>query len=120
MVLCSGKVFYDLVEIRDQEKLDHIAITRIEQLYPFPTELLGEQFSRYPNLEEIVWCQEEPQNQGAWYQIRHRLINLFGDQYPLHYAGRKQSAAPAVGDFSTHIAQQKAVVESALYGTTNP
>lgn len=118
LVLCSGKVYYDLAEVRNQEQLHHIAIIRIEQLYPFPIELLGEQFQRYLHLKDIVWCQEEPQNQGPWYQIRHRLVNLFGDQTPLLYAGRKQSASPAVGDFATHVAQQKAVVEAALFADT--
>jgi 2-oxoglutarate dehydrogenase E1 component len=118
VVLCSGKVYYDLLNVRDEEQLDHIAIVRIEQLYPFPIKLLEQQFDRYPNLKKIIWCQEEPKNQGAWYQIRHRLVSIFGDKFPLHYVGRKQSASPAVGNFATNIAQQKALVEAALHGTS--
>lgn len=118
LILCSGKVYYDLLESRDQEQLEHIALVRIEQLYPFPIALLGEQINQYSHLKEVIWCQEEPQNQGAWYQIRHRLVDLLGDDSLLHYVGRKQSASPAVGDFSTHVAQQKAVVEAALIGST--
>lgn len=117
LILCSGKVYYDLIGSRDQKRLKHIAVIRIEQLYPFPSLLLEHEFKRYCNIKIVVWCQEEPQNQGSWYQIRHRLVNLLDTKYSVLYAGRKQSAAPAVGDFATHIAQQKAVVESALFGS---
>lgn len=116
VVLCSGKVFYDLIEARRQEKLNHVAIMRVEQLYPFPLEELTVQLKRFPLLNQLVWCQEEPQNQGAWYQIRHRFFDLLGKSAKLGYAGRPMSASPAVGQFSVHIEQQKAVVEAALFG----
>lgn len=116
VVLCAGKIFYDLLETRRAEELDNISIMRVEQVYPFPLELLTEQLKRYPNLKEVVWCQEEPQNQGAWYQIRHRFLDIIRKPIKLGYAGRPMSASPAVGQFSVHIEQQRSIVESALYG----
>lgn len=114
IILCSGKVYYDLLEARQTHKFQHIAIFRVEQLYPFPLEHLTEEFNRYPGFKELVWCQEEPQNQGAWYQIKHRFLDLIGNHITLQYAGRPMSAAPAVGSFKVHIEHQKMVVESAL------
>lgn len=119
VVLCSGKVYYDLLETRRKDQLGHVSIIRIEQLYPFPDESFTKEISRYPNLQEIVWCQEEPENQGAWHQIKHRFMTLLKDDRTLSYAGRPMSAAPAVGQFTRHIEQQKKVVDDALYGTTN-
>ncbi len=117
-ILCAGKVYYDLLEARDQDKLEHVVIARLEQLYPFPENLLKIELAKYPKLEEFIWCQEEPKNQGAWYQSKHH----FTDHVPAHisvsYAGRDASAAPAVGKFHVHIEQQKAVIHSALYGNT--
>ncbi len=116
LVLCSGKIFYDLLENRPEDNPDNIAIIRIEQLYPFPDILFKQELDKYPNLGKIIWCQEEPQNQGAWYQTRHHLIDCIGNDIALKYCGRPASASPAVGSFGVHIEQQKAVVEEALYG----
>ncbi|MGR9046662.1 MAG: 2-oxoglutarate dehydrogenase E1 component [Gammaproteobacteria bacterium] len=117
LVLCAGKIYYDLLEERREHQLEHIAIVRIEQLYPFPNQRFKAEISRYPNLEDLIWCQEEPKNQGAWYQIRHHFVDTPATQINLQYAGRPASAAPAVGNFKKHLEQQHAVVKFALYGT---
>jgi 2-oxoglutarate dehydrogenase E1 component len=114
IVFCSGKVYYDLVEARQVHGLSKVAIVRIEQLYPFPIEQYAGVLVGYPNVEDIVWCQEEPQNQGAWYQIRHRLQEAINDQQQLFYAGREGAAAPASGIYKLHLQQQQALVEAAL------
>lgn len=116
LVMCSGKVYYDLLETRRHDDLKHVAIARIEQLYPFPDELFKAEVGKYPQLKEFVWCQEEPQNQGAWYQSKHHFTDNLDPKISTTYAGREASAAPAVGNFRVHIEQQKAVVHSALYG----
>ena len=118
LILCSGKVYYDLVEQRDLDELEHIAIIRIEQLYPFPSKLFQQELHKYPNIEHIVWCQEEPKNQGAWYQSKHHFYINIGRDAHIIYAGREASAAPAVGSHALHIAQQKAVINTALYDVT--
>jgi len=114
IVLCSGKVYYDLLEARRAQGLDAVAIVRIEQLYPFPIPEYAELLAEHPQVSEVVWCQEEPQNQGAWYQIRHRLQEPLGSQHQLYYVGRPGAAAPASGIFQLHVQQQQALVESAL------
>lgn len=116
LVLCGGKVYYDLLETRRNDNVDDIALVRIEQLYPFPLKAFRAEIEKYPNLEKVVWCQEEPKNQGAWYQTKHHLFQGLDRDFKLTYAGRPASASPAVGDFGTHIKQQQAVVASALYG----
>jgi len=116
LIMCAGKVYFDLLEARRHDDLKHVAIARIEQLYPFPDELFKAEIGKYPQLKEFVWCQEEPQNQGAWYQSRHHFADNIGSKISMTYAGREASAAPAVGNFRVHIEQQKAVVQSALYG----
>ena len=114
VVLCSGKVFFDLLAARRDRGIRDIAIVRVEQLYPFPRAVLHELLDHYAHAEEVVWCQEEPRNQGAWYQVRHHLRALvLGDQ-SLAYAGRSPSASPACGYASLHAAQQKALVDTAL------
>lgn len=117
LVLCTGKVYYDLLEARRETGLKHIVIARIEQLYPFPLELFKAEIAKYPLLKEFVWCQEEPKNQGAWYNSGHHFTDNLPPHIHVTYAGRQASAAPAVGNFQVHIEQQKAVVQSALYGT---
>ncbi|NJD05898.1 MAG: 2-oxoglutarate dehydrogenase E1 component [Methylococcaceae bacterium] len=114
-VICAGKVYYDLLETRRKEKLVNVAIIRVEQLYPFPQESFCRELAAYPKLKEMVWCQEEPANQGAWYQIKHRFFGLLSSEIELGYAGRPFSAAPAVGKFSRHLEQQRALVADALY-----
>ena len=97
--------------------MNDVAILRVEQLYPFPRKEITEQLAKYPATKEIVWCQEEPMNQGAWYQIQHHLLACIGDDHSLHYAGRVRSPAPAAGHLNTHIAEQAALVEQALVAT---
>ncbi|HXW09134.1 MAG TPA: 2-oxoglutarate dehydrogenase E1 component, partial [Steroidobacteraceae bacterium] len=114
VVFCSGKVYFDLLEQRRAAEVRNVAIVRIEQLYPFPAEDYAVALSHYPNAREIVWCQEEPQNQGAWYQIRHRLQEpLRGDQ-DLLYSGRRPAAAPATGIMQMHAQEQHGLVAAAL------
>ncbi|HUD97595.1 MAG TPA: 2-oxoglutarate dehydrogenase E1 component [Woeseiaceae bacterium] len=114
VIFCSGKVYYDLFEARKAQKMTDVAIVRIEQLYPFPVEEYAAQFAAYANADKIIWCQEEPQNQGAWYQIRHRLQEPLKDSQELYYAGRPGAAAPAAGLFKVHLQQQQVLVEAAL------
>ncbi|RCU52594.1 2-oxoglutarate dehydrogenase E1 component [Corallincola luteus] len=114
VVLCSGKVYYDLAEQRRKSEINNIAIIRIEQLYPFPHECLAEIFKDYQHVKDFVWCQEEPQNQGAWYCSQHHFWTAIPKGASLVYAGREASAAPAVGYASVHIAQQQALVNDAL------
>jgi 2-oxoglutarate dehydrogenase E1 component len=118
LVLCSGKVYYDLFEQRRADRIADVAIIRLEQLYPFPGEEYEAILHKYDSAHEIVWCQEEPQNQGAWYQIRHRLQEKLSSRDILLYAGRGGAAAPAVGIFQLHVEQQKALVAAALSAST--
>ncbi len=116
IVLCSGKVYYDLLERRRATGEAGVALVRIEELYPFPTNEYQAILDRYPGAREIVWCQEEPQNQGAWYQIRHRLQAPLDGARSLHYAGRAGAAAPATGLYANHQREQEALVADALTG----
>jgi 2-oxoglutarate dehydrogenase E1 component len=113
VVFCSGKVYFDLLKARRRENLRDVALVRIEQLYPFPAEEYEAVLRKYANARELVWCQEEPQNQGAWYQIRHRLQEIAGGRDVL-YAGRAPAAAPATGLTKIHEAEQNGLVEAAL------
>lgn len=117
LVLCSGKVYFDLCEARSEQELKGVAIVRIEQLYPFPDDQLLKALALYDKLNHVVWCQEEPMNQGAWFSIQHRLRRLIKNlkgSPNLHYAGREAFAAPAVGYASVHIEQQQRLIQSAL------
>jgi 2-oxoglutarate dehydrogenase E1 component len=114
VVFCSGKVYFDLLKARRAGNLHSVALVRIEQLYPFPAQEYAAVLARYPNATEIVWCQEEPQNQGAWFQIRHRLQELAGKSRPVYYAGRAPASAPATGLARIHEAEQRQLVETAL------
>lgn len=114
VVMCSGKVYYDLLKKRRDEKLDHVAIIRIEQLYPFPHEEVEKILASYKNASTFVWCQEEPKNQGAWYCSRHNLDDAAPTNEPVVFAGRAASAAPAVGYASIHNEQQAKLVNDAL------
>jgi 2-oxoglutarate dehydrogenase E1 component len=120
VVFCSGKVYYDLVEARRARGLTNVAIIRIEQLYPFPKEQFAEVIAAYPNTDELIWCQDEALNQGAWDQIKHRFHSLVQDGHRIYYAGRPASAAPAVGHHATHVAQQERLIDEALTGRINP
>ncbi|MBV8402786.1 MAG: 2-oxoglutarate dehydrogenase E1 component, partial [Gammaproteobacteria bacterium] len=114
-VFCSGKVYFDLLRARRKEGLRDVALVRIEQLYPFPGEEYQAVLNRYANLREVVWCQEEPQNQGAWYQIRHRLQEFV--RRTVLYAGRAPAAAPATGISRLHELEQQALVSAALHSS---
>ncbi|MEP2600680.1 MAG: 2-oxoglutarate dehydrogenase E1 component, partial [Paraglaciecola sp.] len=114
VVMCSGKVYYDLLEQRRKNEQNDIAIIRIEQLYPFPHEEIGQIVSKYKTAKDWVWCQEEPQNQGAWYCSQHHFWAALPKGATLTYAGRKASASPAVGYISVHNQQQKDLVDDAL------
>jgi len=117
VVVCSGKVYYDLAAYRREQKIADIAIIRLEQQYPFPHTDFKREVARYPNATEVVWCQEEPQNQSAWYRLRAYMRADIGDKQVLAYAGRPISASPAVGYLAKHLEQQKAVVEEAFAAT---
>jgi len=116
VILCCGKVYYDLLAARREQKLDHIAIVRIEQLYPFPADSFKAEMSKYPNATEVVWCQEEPRNQGAWYWFasRHHLDISVGAKQKLLLVARPAAASPAVGYLAKHNAQHKSLIESAM------
>ncbi len=114
VVFCSGKVYFDLVEARDVHNIDDVILIRIEQLYPFPIPEYATLIEQFAHVRDIVWCQEEPENQGAWYQIRHRLQEPLGADQQLYYAGRPGAAAPASGIYKVHLQQQQALVEAAL------
>ena len=114
IIACSGKVYYDLLSARRERRHDNVAIIRVEQLYPFPHKPFAAEMKRYPNANEMVWCQEEPQNQGAWYQIRHYLQENMREEQRLLYAGRPSSAAPAGGSLARHNERQKALVDQAF------
>ena len=117
LVLCGGKVYYDLLEKRRAEGREDIAIVRLEQLYPFPEDDLMEAIAPYTNLQNVVWCQEEPMNQGAWYSSQHHLRRSVGNHnrnLVLEYAGRDASAAPACGYASMHAEQQEKLLRDAF------
>ena len=116
LLFCSGKVYFDLLEQRRENRLDNIAIARLEQIYPFPREDVRAVINAYPNLREVVWVQEEPKNQGSWYYMQSRgtMIGCLKDQHTFGYAGRFYSASPATGLMPVHLAQQKELVSNAL------
>jgi 2-oxoglutarate dehydrogenase E1 component len=118
VVFCSGRVYFDLLQARRKDAIRDVALVRIEQLYPFPAEEYQAAIARYPNLREVVWCQEEPQNQGAWYQIRHRLQEPLGQRRAVLYSGRAPAAAPATGIGKVHEAEQQSLIDAALHATT--
>ncbi len=114
IIACSGKVYYDLLGARRERRLDSVALIRVEQLYPFPHKQFAAEMKRYPNALEVVWCQEEPQNQGAWYQTQHYFEENMRSDQRLFYTGRSSAAAPAGGYLSRHNQRQKAVVDQAF------
>jgi len=114
LVICSGKVYYDLVKQRTEKKIGDVAIIRLEQLYPFPHKALTAELKKYPKLEEIIWCQDEPQNQGAWFFVQHNILENMSDGMKLAYAGRPASASPACGYAHLHQEQQKSLLNTAF------
>ncbi len=118
IVMCSGKVFYDLVQKRNDKKLNNIAIIRIEQLYPFPYDDLEEILTKYQNVNEFIWCQEEPLNQGAWFSHRHRIqrvLDRLGEGNEVNLVSRPAAAAPAVGLMKLHLQQQEDLINEAIF-----
>ena len=114
VIVCSGKVYYDLVKKREEKGRDDVAIVRVEQLYPFPHKAFSTELKKYSNATEVMWCQDEPQNQGAWFFVQHYLYENMADGQKLGYSGRAASASPAVGYSHLHQEQQKALVEGAF------
>jgi 2-oxoglutarate dehydrogenase E1 component len=120
IIACSGKVYYDLLEERRIREQHDTAIIRVEELYPFPRDFFSAATQPYENAHTLIWCQEEPQNQGAWDQIKHRLVRLIPDECHLYYVGRYASAAPATGYPPMFEMQQETLVDDALRGNINP
>ncbi len=114
VIACSGKVYYDLAKKREEKGADDVAIVRVEQLYPFPHKVFAAELKKYPNATDIVWCQDEPQNQGAWFFVQHYIHENMLPGQKLGYAGRAASASPAVGYAHLHQEQQKALVDAAF------
>jgi 2-oxoglutarate dehydrogenase E1 component len=114
VVACSGKVYFDLVNARKERGDTETAIVRLEQLYPFPHKSFAAELKKFPNLAEVVWAQDEPQNQGPWFQIQHNIFENMETGHKLAYAGRPASASPAVGYYDKHYAQQKALLDQAF------
>ncbi|SCK57968.1 2-oxoglutarate dehydrogenase E1 component [Variovorax sp. HW608] len=114
VIACSGKVYYDLAKKREEKGNDDVAIIRVEQLYPFPHKAFAAELKKYPNLVDVVWCQDEPQNQGAWFFVQHYIHENMQEGQKLGYAGRAASASPAVGYSHLHQEQQKALVDAAF------
>ena len=114
IIACSGKVYYDLVKKRQEKEIDDIVILRVEQLYPFPHKAFATELKKYSQATDIVWCQDEPQNQGAWFFVQHYIHENMLSGQKLGYSGRAASASPAVGYSHLHQDQQKALVEGAF------
>ena len=114
LILCTGKVYYDLLERRRSEKLNHIGIIRVEQLYPFPARELCKIVNRYKKIEQYIWCQEEPLNQGAWYSQQHHLQQTLSKGTVIEAVTRPASASPAVGNLRIHRQQQQTIIEKSL------
>jgi len=114
VIACSGKVYYDLVKKREEKKSNDVAIIRVEQLYPFPHKAFANELKKYPNATDLVWCQDEPQNQGAWFFVQHYIHENMQDGQRLGYAGRPASASPAVGYAHLHQEQQKTLLDQAF------
>jgi 2-oxoglutarate dehydrogenase E1 component len=114
VIACSGRVYYDLVNARKEREQQETAIIRLEQLYPFPHKAFAAELKKFPQFTELVWAQDEPQNQGAWFQIQHNIFDAMEAGQKLAYAGRPASASPAVGYYDKHYAQQKALLETAF------
>jgi len=114
VIMCSGKVYYDLVNTRKERGATDTAIIRLEQLYPFPHKAVAAELKKYPGVTEILWCQDEPQNQGAWFFVQHYIMENMTEGQKLGYAGRPASASPAVGYYAKHNEQQKALLDAAF------
>ncbi len=114
VVVCTGRVYYDLLAGRRERERDDIALLRMEQLYPFAHKNFEVELKKYPNATQVIWCQDEPQNQGAWFYIQHHIGEALKDGQRLSYAGRAPSASPAAGYYDKHFAQEKELIAAAL------
>src|SRR5262249_44942652 len=114
IILCTGKVYYDVLNYREANKLANVAIIRLEQLYPLDEAALQRELERFPDKAKLVWCQEEPQNMGAWSYIYLALDRMHGHQRAIWYAGRDAGASPAVGALTLHKREQKFIIELAF------
>ncbi|EKJ88213.1 2-oxoglutarate dehydrogenase E1 component [Leptospira meyeri] len=114
LLFCSGKVYYDLRKAIDAQKLENVAVVRIEQLYPFPENHIKQMITSYGKLKKFVWVQEEPKNQGAWFFVRDRIEAVMPENKRLHYAGRSEFPSPACGHVVTHLKEQEDLVKDAL------
>jgi 2-oxoglutarate dehydrogenase E1 component len=114
LVLCSGKVFYELKEKLSETGRTDVALMRIEQLYPFPHRTVRQWLGSFPQADRVIWCQEEHRNQGAWGYIRPRLLYVLREGQSLDYAGRSRSASPATGSYSIHQLEQQQLIRDAL------
>jgi len=113
-VMCSGKVYYDLIVAREQRDIDDVAIIRVEQLYPFPAEELRSALAAYPQTSELVWVQEEPWNMGAWHFMAMHLPQILGQERTARYVGRDEAASPAIGSYKMHQREQSELIDGAL------
>jgi len=118
VIICSGKIYFDLVDAREKCKNDNVVFIRLEQIYPFPVKRLGKELKRYAENAEFFWCQEEPQNMGAWNTVKNyidRTLEIIN--YPkkkVKYIGRRPSASTATGNLNKHLAQQKEILEKVV------
>jgi len=119
VIFCSGKIYYALNKARQEKNINTVAIIRIEQLYPFPTEQVENEIIRYVNVNKFIWCQEEPMNQGAWYSCQHHIRHAIGKNNYLEYAGRPLLAAPAVGNIQIHKEQERKLIADAFGEVTD-
>ena len=117
VVVCTGKVYYDLLLARRGRQIDDVALLRVEQLYPFAHRAYEAEMKKFPNATQVVWCQDEPQNQGSWFYMEHHMLAALLEGQKLSYAGRAPSASSAVGYYDKHYAQQKALIAAALGDT---
>jgi 2-oxoglutarate dehydrogenase complex dehydrogenase (E1) component-like enzyme len=114
IVLCSGKVYYDLAAAKRKAGDERVAVVRLEQFYPFPERSLRETFASYPNVSQLVWAQEEPKNMGGWIFVEPRLRGLMPTCERPYYVGRSISASPATGSYAVHELEQRQLVDQAL------
>ena len=118
VVVCSGKIYFDLIEAREKIKNKEVFIIRIEQLYPFPVKKLAQELKRFKKNAKFYWCQEEPKNMGAWNTARNyiqwSLDNIKAKNRDVYYIGRKPAASPATGYLKKHLAQQKEIIDKVL------
>jgi 2-oxoglutarate dehydrogenase E1 component len=114
VIMCSGKMYYDLLEARHERDIQQTALVRVEQLYPFPKQPLLDQLDKYQNAQQIIWCQEEPLNQGAWQYMQNKLIPLLKPQQKLSVVARPAAASPAVGYYQKHIEQLHELLDNAF------